>query len=264
MGAAIQTVLITIRGRGVNARHALSVQGGTLNAILLAASTWFSSILALERTLIELFFFKLFGLTRKHALIIVLLILIFCVCGRIPTMLTKVIARDPDDYHHHSFICTWKADTNLYSKLELIYQWINTGGTCFLHFLANILTLISIARRKVYLSRNHTYEITYWRAWCIQLSKHRDYFIPPTVILLSQLGPILFFQIGERQECLEPKPGLWAHLHLSVSFLQWIPHTVIFLIFIYPSEIYMKEFYSNTYAGKWLLTIKEKKYTCCY
>jgi len=71
-----------------------------------------------------------------------------------------------------------------------------------MHFLANILTLISIARRKVSLSEN---QLTWRQAWFKQLSAHRDYFIPPTIILFSQLGPILFFEVGQRYGCLEAR-----------------------------------------------------------
>lgn len=227
--------------------------GIRLNTIFIAASMWYSSILAVERTLLELFFFKLFGITRKHAFIILLLVLIFCTSGRISTMLSVRIVSDPKN--PDLFICASVADIKLLSTVELIFVWINAGGTCFLHFLANILALISIAQRKLYLSRN---KLTLWKSWCTQISQHRDYFIPPTVILFSQLGNLLYFEIGTRYACIEPKFDVWSHIHLFVSFLNFVPQTITFLIFIYPSKTYMKEFYSNTIVGKWLLKLKEK------
>ncbi len=231
--------------------------GIIVNTILIAAPLWFSSMLAVERTLLELFFFKLFGMGRKHAIIIVLFIFIFCTCARIPTILMRIIVPDPNakNEHHPSFICTSPADTHLNSKIEMIFVWLNSGGTCFLHFLSNVLVIISIARRKIYLSRS---ELTWWCAFYTQLSQHLEYFIPPTVILCSQLAPILYFEIGTRYAlCLEPKPDKYAHIHLLVSFVNYIPATVTFLIFIYPSKSYMKEFYSNTSVGKWIWKVKE-------
>jgi len=230
--------------------------GIIINAILIAACMWCSAILAIEHALLELFFFQLLGRTRKHAVIVLLLILIFCTCGRISTILRKTIVSDPND--PGLFKCASLADIKLLSDVELIFVWINSGGTCFLHFSANILTLISIARRKIYLS---THKLTLCNTWCTQILQHRDYFIPPTVILLTQLGPILFFEIGSRYACIEPKLDVWSHIHLFASFLNYIPQTITFLIFIYPSKIRMKEFHSSTFVGKWIFKLKQK-FTC--
>ncbi|CAF3845459.1 unnamed protein product [Rotaria sp. Silwood1] len=214
---------------------------------------WCSSILAIERTLLELFFFRLFGMTRKHAIIILFTILIFCTCGRIATILSKTIVPDTND--EGLFKCGYLVDINLLNNVEVVFVWINAGGTCFLHFLCNILTLISIARRKIYLS---TGKLTCWNAWCTQIRIHRDYFIPPTVILLSQLAPMLFFEVGRQHACLEPKLNIWSHMHLFASFMNYVPQSTTFLIFVYSSKPYMKEFYSNTFVGKWIVKFKEK------
>jgi hypothetical protein len=229
-----------------------------INAILIHASIWFSSVLAVERTLLDLYFYKLFGMSKKHAIVIILLILVFCTCGRIPPILMLRITSTNNDNGHQSFHCTWPPfKGNPLYDAEVAFIWISSGSTCFMCFLANILTLISIARRKVYLSDNR---LTLWQAWCKQLKEHRDYFIPPTVILFSQLGLIIFFEVGKRYSCLESKLDIWAHIHLLVSFLNYLPQTLTFLLFIYPSKKYMKEFYSNTIAGKWCLKFKN---TCC-
>lgn len=143
-----------------------------IHMILITACMWFSSILAVERTLLELFFYKLFGTGRKHALVIILLVLICCTCGRIAPILLLRITSTRDNTGHQSFHCTWLPfEGNVLYDVEVAFMSINSGGTCFLHFLANILTLTSIARRKVYLSENR---LPLWQAWRKQLKAHRD------------------------------------------------------------------------------------------
>ncbi|CAF2772130.1 unnamed protein product [Rotaria sp. Silwood2] len=227
----------------------------TIHTILTSISLWISAVLAFERTLIELFLFRLFGTTKIHAIIVSLAFFIFIPFCRIPTILGKKVLPDPDD--SSLFICTFRM-SSLLERLEQIQAWINMLGPCIVHFLSNILTCISIVRRKVSLSHYASNHLTYRQAWLQQISLHRDYFICPLVIILCQLPHLIFFAITNTVfPCLEAKLGVYSHLHILSALLINIPQILTFIIFIYPSKFYMREFYSSAIIGYVVKKLKQ-------
>jgi hypothetical protein len=145
----------------------------------------------------------------------------------------------------------------LLTRLEQIQAWINMLGPCFVHFLSNIFTCISIARRKVYLSDSSNNRLTFWQAWSRQISLHRDYFVCPLIIILCQLPHLIFFAITETlHPCLQPKLSIYSHLHIASALLINLPQILTFFIFIYPSKYYMNEFYSSTLVGRSIQKLK--------
>ncbi|CAF4683597.1 unnamed protein product [Rotaria sp. Silwood1] len=173
----------------------------------------------------------------------------FC---RIPTILGKKVLSDPAD--SSLFICTFRM-SSLLERLEQIQAWINMLGPCIVHFLSNILTCISIVRRKVSLSHYANSHLTYRQAWLQQISLHRDYFISPLVILLCQLPHLIFFAITNTIfPCLEVKLGVYSHLHILSALLINIPQILTFIIFIYPSKF---EFLYGKYY--WLMPYNSQK-----
>ncbi|CAF1437536.1 unnamed protein product [Rotaria sordida] len=227
---------------------------GTIYTILTSVSLWTSASFAFERTLMELFFFKLFGTTRKHALVMSFIFFIFIPLCRIPTILGKKVLPDPTNIS--LFICTYRM-SSLLLRFEQIQAWINMLGPCFVHFVSNILTCISTARRKVYLSNSSNNRLSCWHAWLHQISLHCDYFVCPLVIILCQLPHLIFFAITNTlHPCLEPKLSAYSHLHILSGLLITVPQTLTFFIFIYPSKSYMGEFYSSSPIGRFLQKLK--------
>ncbi|CAF3860388.1 unnamed protein product [Rotaria sp. Silwood1] len=122
---------------------------------------------------------------------------------------------------------------------------IHLAGPCLLHLISIVLTLTSIVRRKVYLSSNN---LSYFRAWLDQIGLHRDYFIPPILILLCFLPHLIFFNILTNV-CYEPKLSLYSHLHIFFNLITFVPQALTFFIYIYPSTSFLTEFYRSTVCG---------------
>ncbi|CAF3497409.1 unnamed protein product [Rotaria sp. Silwood2] len=135
---------------------------------------------------------------------------------------------------------------------EAFVAWFNPVGSSFLHFIANILVLISITRRKVFLSQGRQSQLTMSHSLYQQIVNHSEYFLPPFVILLCQLTNLIAFQVALKLGCVEAKFGTWTHVHLLCSFIIYVPQSLTFVLFVYPSKNYMKIFWKESIVGHWI------------
>jgi hypothetical protein len=96
--------------------------------ILNTSCFWISSILSFERMLMQIFFFKLYGMSSQHAIIISILTFLFVAISYVLSMIFSQIS------------------------LLLFYFHLITPG--IIHIVSLVVTLTCIMQRKCYLSEN--------------------------------------------------------------------------------------------------------------
>jgi hypothetical protein len=77
-----------------------------------------------------------------------------------------------------------------------------------------------------------------------QLSEHKQLIISPVVLLVLSMPRLI---ISLLPGCLKTSENLW--LYLSAYFISFIPSMLIFLIFVVPSDLYMKTFKESFSSG---------------
>lgn len=129
--------------------------------ILNSSAIWISATLAFERMLMQFFFYKLYGKTSKHVLIISLCILFLVLI---------------------SYLLSIR-----YPSIALIFFFFHLITPTCIHLLSFILTFISIIQRKCYLSEQ---SINCTRFFQI-LASHSGFYVAPTCTMICLVAAIL-------------------------------------------------------------------------
>ncbi len=78
-----------------------------------------------------------------------------------------------------------------------------------------------------------------------QLSEHKQLIISPVVLLVLSIPRLI---ISLLPGCVKTSENLW--LYLSAYFISFTPSMLIFLIFVVPSDLYMKTFKESFSSGR--------------
>ena len=187
-------------------------------------SMWYSSMIACERLCIECFKFALYA-TRRRAYIFSFILFMVTLLTQIPTILLVV---------GNSFSST------VISILEGFLKGIEFSIvliTCLLHILASLIVLQRISVHKVYINLG---EQRYWVVWRQQMRNHGEFFIPPLCYVICILPWYLFKHVIYSCDRVSPTSAL--RLYFILVTLANIPFTMTFLIYVYPSNVYINEF----------------------
>ncbi|UJR06698.1 hypothetical protein I4U23_010984 [Adineta vaga] len=79
-----------------------------------------------------------------------------------------------------------------------------------------------------------------------QLIEHKQLIISPIVLLILSSPRLI---IALLPGCIKISEKLW--IYLSAYFISFTPSVLIFIIFVYPSEIYMKAFKQSLTIARW-------------
>ena len=188
------------------------------------SAMWYSSMIACERLCIECFNRSLYA-SRQRAYFVSFILFIFVFLTQIPTVLL--------------FFGPLSLPTTISTLKETMktIEFVTVLITCLLHILSSLCVLKNISLHKVYL---HLNEQEYWLVWRQQMKKHIDFFIPPLCYILCILPWYLFKHLI--YSCDRVSPTATSNLYFILIALANIPFTMTFLIYIYPSNVYMNEF----------------------
>ena len=230
----------------INASTSLSVLGGGCASIevmlksVLYLDGWFNACIAVERA-VQVFKGVSFDKKKsKHLAWRIILFLPFCIILTVTheLMYRRLLVYQPETDK------TSKDTTERYISCVARYspavQDYNTT-ILFFHlvapFLANLCSALFIifgtARRRSTARvdksfREHVHE---------QFNEHKQLIISPVVLLVLSTPRLIVSLIPDR---VKPSENLW--LYLSAYFISFIPSMLIFVIFVLPSELYMKAF----------------------
>jgi hypothetical protein len=160
---------------------------GFICLILNSSSLWISAILAFERMLMQLFFFKLYGMTSLHAIIISILIFLFVTISYILSM--------------------------IFSRISLIIFFFHLIAPGIIHIISFVVTFTSIIQRKCYLSE---YPIDF-SSFINILSNQGGFLVAPLCTILC-----LIISIISIQYCFLVVFNISFFLPPMISFIKYI------------------------------------------
>jgi hypothetical protein len=149
--------------------------------------------------------------------------------------------------------CNWDSMPNLQIARSFhSYFYIAAGIAVYL--LATLLVLISFTRRiRRYGMENGSYIKTFLKL----LYTHLFIFVPPIAYGISQIPYTIAYRT-KYQEDTYLQCGISTGeyiIKMLAEVLTGVPVGVTWLLFVYPSRVYMTEFYLNTWAGQCLAKI---------
>ena len=204
---------------------------------------WLSTALVIEFTLLESFNLSLYRSRRFSVISSITVLLITSV-----SHIHELIARRPlpDPFQTGSYTCTF-----VYSlPLDVIDKVLRTSHVtlpCTIQFIASIFMLINITRRTLLVHSRDDY----FQVFINQCIKRKHFFIPPLAIIVSNL-PHLILHL--KDECEDAREISILRLHIAFNILVYLPPSITFFIYIFPSKSYMHKF-KTTYMGRCLRQI---------
>lgn len=181
-----------------------------------------SSMIACERMLIECFQCPLYG-TRKRACLICPILFVGVFLTQVPSL--------PSDSAINLLSAVPMIDSIKCVELQIVLS------ACIVQVISSLFVLWKISTRKMCLNRG---ERAYRSVWWQQVKKHASFFIPPLCYILCTSPWHLFEHFIYSCDRFDPSTALY--LYLVLITIANIPFTMTFLIYIYPSRVYMHEY----------------------
>ncbi len=201
--------------------------------------------IAIERVLIECFDFSIHK-SRIRALLISFFIILYVAGSNIDEIFIRQIAKDAMDRE----ICTYNFDGYpTWRSFDIVFSYIHVVLPCIVHFICSICALTTIARRKIFIGSTKN---KFCHEWIQQLYCHRDFFIPPLCLIVCMLPHAILGHL--LKICIPYSNKFKLRLHISFVLLLFVPQMLSFILYVYPNEIYWKEF-QQTFLYRKL---------CCY
>ncbi|CAF1203271.1 unnamed protein product [Didymodactylos carnosus] len=211
-----------------------------INKILYTVTTllclWLSCVVAVERGLIVCLNFKT-NATRLRSLVVVLIMIVIAAASSL-----------------HLFIYQCNYDVNGGEIIRGVFLYFYTAVGIVLYVIAALLVLISFARRiHEYGNSGESCLKTFFKL----LGKHLFIFIPPLVYGFAVLPyTIIINSRRDNQQYLACKITRTVYyIRILILMLTYLPPTLTWLLFVYPSKVYMTEFYMNTRSGQCIFKV---------
>jgi len=151
------------------------------------------------------------------------------------------------------YTCSWDSIPYLrIARSFFNYFYIAAGIAVYL--LATVLVLISFTRR---IRRYGMESGSYIKTFLKLLYTHLFIFVPPIAYGISQI-PFTIAYHTKYQEDTYLQCGISTGeyiIKMLAEVLTGVPIGVTWLLFVYPSRVYMTEFYLNTWSGQCLAKI---------
>jgi hypothetical protein len=144
--------------------HGVFLTIGLTCVHLNSISLWISAILAFERMLMEICFFKLYGITDQYAIIISVLTILFVTVS-------------------YAFLY-------LFSQISYIIFYFHIIGPAVIHTISFVVTSASIIQRERYLSENPISFASFVKI----CSNYRGFIIAPLCIVVCLIESIIAIQ----------------------------------------------------------------------
>lgn len=206
---------------------------------------WASVGISVEKMLIECFNFNVIG-SRLRAILLFFVFFILAAVGNLANIFARDFTLNPLGYS----VCIYDFISNPnWDRFNKIFCYIHIIVPIIIHSICSICILTTIARRKILIqSTNRSCSV-----WFQQLYTHRDFFIPPLCIILFLFPNSIYRNLLNL--CIAYSDIMKLRLHIAFVFMLHVPIIFTFMIYIYPSEIYTREF-QETYLYRILC--------CCF
>jgi hypothetical protein len=207
---------------------------------------WLSALLVIEFILLECFDLSIYR-SRRFSVLSTIICIILTSGSHLHELIGRRPSPDPDQ--PNSYTCKYMYSSTV-DTIDKVLRAIHVIIPCTIHFTASIWMLISMSRRTMRVRDRHDF-CRIFGAACI---KRKHFFVPPLFIILSNL-PHLILHL--KDTCEDARDISLLRLHVAFNILVYLPPSVTFFIYIYPSESYMHRF-KKTCIGRWLKRIFQK------
>ena len=209
--------------------HAVPVVG----VIMVDGSILFTVAVAVERVFLECWNFSFHG-SRRRGLFLSLVIISYACGANVDEIFTRSISTDLMG----NFICTYDFGTYpVWHRIDVFFSYTHVVVPCAMHLLCSVCVLTTIARRKIFIG---SADSGFCSVWLLQLYCHRDFLIPPICIILCLLPHGILGHLLET--CIPYSDKVKLRLHISLILLLYVPQMLSFVLYVYPNDIYFKEF----------------------
>ena len=196
---------------------------------------WSAAFVSVERVLIQCFHFNIYR-SRRFSIITSLLLVVLAMAASMTWFIGPQTV--PHPIVPTIYLCEFR---QLQSNWKLVDEiitsiYIHVVIPWFLHILSILCTLGHIIRHKIILRGAERTEWT--RIMWQQLKKHKDFFIPPIVIIICTMPHEILASGYTTQPCVESNTSFYLRLHITFDFLHLLPQTLGFFIYIYSSKVY--------------------------
>ena len=203
---------------------------------------WISAFVSLERVLIQCFHYSLYR-SRRQAVINSMLLILLTAAANITTFIGWNSAVHPIIpkmrlCRFRQFPAHWKLVDEIVNSM-----YIHFVTPLILHVLSIVCVMANIVRRKIILT--DAKRCDWIKIICQQLKKHREFFIPPILILTCTLPHVLLINLSTthpQRSCLKSNMNVYLRLHIALDVLYYSPQTIVFFTYIYPSNVYLNQF----------------------
>jgi len=149
--------------------------------------------------------------------------------------------------------CDWDNIPRL-QTLRMFFVWFYIIAGIVIYLVATVLVLRSFVRRiRCYGMQNDSCIITFLEL----LKTHLFIFVPPIAYGICQLPfTIVVSTMNPKHSYYQCGISLGEYIiKVIIASLTNTPYALTWLLFIYPSRVYMTEFYLNTWSGNRLYNI---------
>ena len=199
-------------------------------------SMWLSVGISIEKMLIECLNFRVGG-SRRRAVIASIGFFLLSAIANLANIFARHYSLDPSGYP----ICIYDFTSNPnWGHFNKAFSYINIIVPILFHIVCSICILTTIARRKILIQSSKRSCQHLCAVWFKQLYAHRDFFIPPLCMILFVFPNSIYGHL--LNICVTSSDVVKLRLHIAFVLMLHGPLILTFLVYIYPSEIYTREF----------------------
>ncbi|CAF0895045.1 unnamed protein product [Rotaria sordida] len=206
---------------------------------------WFCLCIAVERILIEYALVSLYDSRRRSLISSILLYILIPLSNLLPILFGR------KDYSYNSYDFCLLNFTPVGYTFYSIFYYINYIAAPLSFTIACIFIFKHLIEHRLNLVNDESFR----SSLILILSKHYDFFLPPLVFCLLT-SP--YFIFDKFMNCLRADSITVSRIESVIQLLDNSALALAFLIYVYLSKIYLKEFWQTSPFGRFVIYVKER------
>lgn len=203
--------------------------------IFLQIGDWLLACVASERLISTIIGVKFNNrLSRKVAKWMILFIYIFVIGSTIHEPLYRILIKDEDEGHMWCIVRYSESYSAFLTQYTIIMSIIHFIGPFIINIISAFGIVTIIAKNRSKTKDNQSYHVHFSQ----QIQQHKNLMISPFILILLALPRII---LAFTLDCMKSARESVA-LYLIGYFISFVPPILLFVTFVLPSQLYIKEF----------------------